>query len=659
MNSKNKDDLKLSILESIDNLSIVQNNHFMMGELYEALNVADKIIKLAQEAKLQSIIEEQKDFINQIQLKIDEKKKVLLIKDTIDILAPQFEKLVKNNEIPEAHDIIMQFKQRFENMANLNSIPEVKKLLLEEKKLWNNYIEQQEKIKAELKDLDNQFHDYLKNNEIENAQDALSKAKNLINDQNDLEIKNQWNDYEKELLKYQRKNEISIKVENSILESLKLKNNFYFDQALSNIDSMIESIQPDDFSDCEEKLVETRKEIAAAEIKYKKLYLEFAEWKAKIRSNQNNKFLAAAISDCEKIIPISVELGMHEEEKTYRDLLEQLKKEIKEKETNIIREKELLENKDKEFRKLFRIDGDDVLLLIKEIDIEDFPGNLNCDLEEKLNQIQPVLHQSRVEVKNKIISKNYFKTASGEIREGEDERIIQEIDDKNDVLHYAHSPLRNQFEEDIKNVIVTDLIPYNFEISEIQLNGEPINYSPDRLFTKNGLELKHRIGTLAPNEDIDISYKLRQRVSRTIIFEFKDQLKIIKSHSNINKLQHDGLYEVKLPFENLSGSEIDGVFIEDIIPGNFLYFIEEPKNISPTITTDLDIGELFRWDLGCINDDPFNTHYKLLDVHYFENIKVNINGLNKEGLQNLQSGNIISALRKYKEIRTLLINNIK
>ena len=136
-------------------------------------------------------------------------------------------------------------------------------------------------------------------------------------------------------------------------------------------------------------------------------------------------------------------------------------------------------------------------------------------------------------------------------------------------------------------------------------------------------------------------------------------MKIIKTHSNINKLQLEGLYEAKLPFTNLLGLAIDAVIIEDIIPLSFLHFIEEPKNLLPDITTNLEIGKIFKWNVGTMKGGTLNYHYKFLEASCFEEIKININELNKEGLQDLNKGNIIGALAKYKEIRNLLLSNIR
>jgi hypothetical protein len=661
-NLKSEDDLernkKLRILEKIDNKRIIQNNHYMIGEYNDATKIAKEIIILAREAKLQSIIEEQEDLIKQIKLKILEKKKISKIKDSFRILKINYEKLMKNDNIVEAHNIVEQFKQKFDNISILKSIPEIKKLLSQEGELWIKSMEQQDKIKKKLKSLDNQFHRFLNKNDIENSNETFKKAKKILTEIFEEEYKIKWETYEKEFQDHKRKIELIDKIGKSIKEGLKLTQKFSFNEALSKIDSIMELIQGEDLSDYEDKLMKTRKEILAAEIKYKKLYLEFAEWKSKIRLNQEKEFLNAAIWNCECIIPISQEIGMHEEEKKYKELLEQLKKEIKENEYAALKEHDKFIENVKEYESLIKID-EDTLPLIEEFTVKALLGNLSDDIQEKLEQVGSLLNEYRVEVKKEITSRAIFTTTSGEIIEREDMMEVRKIEEKVESEYYVHSSLKNRLDDTIKDAVLINLIPYNFEISEIKYNEEPVQELPEKNLKKDGVELKWKIGNLAPKKRIEISYNLRRRVSRTIILILNGQMKIIKTHSNINKLQLEGLYEAKLPFTNLLGLEIDAVIIEDIIPLSFLHFIEEPKNLLPDITTNLEIGKIFKWNVGTMKDGTLNYHYKFLEASCFEEIKININELNKEGLQDLNKGNLIGALAKYKEIRNLLLNNIR
>ena len=136
-------------------------------------------------------------------------------------------------------------------------------------------------------------------------------------------------------------------------------------------------------------------------------------------------------------------------------------------------------------------------------------------------------------------------------------------------------------------------------------------------------------------------------------------MKIIKTHSNLNKGQYEGLYEAKLPFKNLFGLAIDGVVIEDIIPLYYVHFVEQPTNLLPKITAELEMGDFFKWNIGAMKEETIAYHYKLLEIYRFEEIKINIRELNTKGLEDLEKGDFLGALEKYKEIRNLLISNVK
>ncbi len=374
--------------------------------------------------------------------------------------------------------------------------------------------------------------------------------------------------------------------------------------------------------------------------------------------NQENDFLNAAISNCRYIIPISREIGMSEEENNYKELLKQLEKKLEDNETADLREKQDLIKKAEEIKKLITLD-EDILPLIKEFNVKDLLGDLSEEIEEKLEQVGTLLDEHRVDVKKEITSSTTFSTTTGEIIENKQEREVQKMDGNEEVKYAVNSNLKNRTDDIIENAIITDLIPYNYQVSEIIYNGELVKDLPEKNLKKEGLELQWNVGKINPKEGIEINYNLRRRVSRTIIFILKGQLKIIKTHSNLNKGKYEGLYEAKLPFKNLFGLAIDGVVIEDIIPLYYVHFVEQPIDLLPKITTDLEMGDLFQWNIGSMKEETIAYHYKLLEIYRFEEIKINIRELNTKGLEDLEKGDFLGALEKYKEIRNLLISNVK
>ena len=655
----NERDKKIKVLDEIDTLRVVQNNHFMIGEFKDAIKVAEKIIKLAKEAKLQFIIEEQEDFINQAKKEKAEKDKISLIIDAFEKLKSNFEKLLKKNDVVRAHEITNNFKQKYAKITNLSSLPSIQELFLKEREIWINFLEEQEKTKQELSNFNNKFLNSLKNNDFTNANEILENVKPLLKDLLDKDLKTKWESYRQKYLEQKENYELCEKVDKAIEESISLKDKFIFEEALLKIDSMGNLIKGKELIQCKNRLVETRQEIVAAEIKYNKLYLELAKFKEEFRYNRENNFLFALSRVCEKIIHISQLIGMEEVEVEHKKKLEEIKNEIKENESKIRLEQEELINKSKEIEGLIEID-ENILPLVEDFSVKDLLGDLSENIKERLEQISSLLIENRVDVKKEIINRVVLKTSSEEIVESVIPREILVSDENGEGITYnVRSGLTNRFEDIIEEAVITDTIPYNYEITNLELNGEVLEEFPEKVLKKDGIELKWEIKNLKPKERIEIKYDLYTRVSRTIIFILEDQLKIIKYHSNLDKLQQKGLYIAKLPFTNAFGVKLDGVIIEDIIPTSYLHFIEEPINLIPVKITGFEFGELFRWDIGIMSDETLKFSYKLIDKHQFDDLKSEINNLNNEGLESLNKGDILDALDKYKQIRNEIINKIK
>lgn len=652
-------DKKLKVLDEIDSMRVVQNNHFMIGEFKDAKKVAENIIKLAKEAKLDFIVKEQQDFINQMKKEKAQKDKVSLTMEAFEKTKNRFEKLLKKDDIITAHKEVNDFKQKYSKFTNLSSLPSVQGLFIKERELWINFMEEQEKIKQELSNFNNKFLKALKSNDFIDAIKILEIAKPQLKDLLDEDIKNKWESHRQKYLKQKENYELCEKVDKAIEESLSLKDGFIFEEALLKIDSTGELIKDKELIQCKSRLIETRQDIVAAEIKYNKLYLELAKFKEQFRYNRENNFLFALSRICEKIINISQLIGMEKVEDEHKNSLKEIKNEIDEQESKSRLEQEELMKRSKEVETLIETD-EKVLPLVEAFSIKDLLGDLSENIKEKLEQISTLLIENRVDRKKEIINKVILKTSSEEIVESVIAReiLVTDENDKN-LTYFVRSGLTNRFEDIIEEAVITDIIPYNYEITNLELNGEILEEFPENILKKDGIELKWEIKNLKPKERIEIKYELQTRVSRTIIFLLEDQLKIIKYHSNLNKLQQEGLYVAKLPFTNSFDIKLDGVIIEDIIPNSYLHFIQEPKNLLPVKFSGFEFGELFRWDIGIMSDETLNFTYKLIDKHQFDDIKSEINNLNNDGLESLNKGDILDALDKYKQIRDDIVNKIK
>ncbi len=643
-------DKKIKVLDEIDSMRVVQNNHFMIGEFKDATKVAENIIKLAKEAKLDFIVKEQQDFISQMKKEKAQKDKVSFTMEAFEKTKNRFEKLLKKDDIITAHKEINDFKQKYSKFTNLSSLPSVQELFIKERELWINFMEEQEKIKQELSNFNNKFLKSLKSNDFIDANKILEIVKPQLKDLLDEDIKNKWESHRQEYLKQKENYELCEKVDKAIEESLSLKDSYLFEEALLKIDSTGDLIKDKELIQCKSRLIETRQDIVAAEIKYNKLYLKLAKYKEKFRENKEKRFLIALLRGSEKIIQISQLIGMKEIEKEYKQISEQIKKDLEDIKSFKVKEQEDLMKKAKDIENAIQIEKD-VLPLVEEYSVTDFLGDLSNNIKEKLEQIGSLLNENRVEVKKEIVNKLVLTTTSNELIEDETPIAILKSEGGK---YNVWSGLINRYEETIEKAIVTDLIPYNFKISEIRLNEELVNELPEKMLTKDGILLKWEFQNITPEDNVKLRYILQRRISRTILFVHNNQLKIIKTHVSLNETEIEGLSEAKLPFTNSFGSAIDGLIIEDIIPLEYLHFVEEPRNIIPE-KTDSESGINFRWNVGTMDVGTLNYYHKLLDLSKFEETKKNINKIDKEASEFMRKGLIIEALEKFKEIR----NNIR
>ena len=383
---------------------------------------------------------------------------------------------------------------------------------------------------------------------------------------------------------------------------------------------------------------------------------ELAGLEAKYKENREKNLLTAALNYCENIISIAQASGKGELESKYSTILEQLKKEIGDLEAKQFKDLELLTQKAKELGNVIHVE-ENVLPLVEDFSIDELLGDLSSNMDEMLEQVGSLLGEHRVEIKTEIGNKAIITSASGEVVELEQKLDIKQ-QAENDVNYSVQSGLVNPFDDAIEAGIITDLIPYNFEISEIKYNGQKVDRLPDNFLTKDGLELRWDIENVPPKEKVEINYDLRRRVSRTIILIREKEVKIIKTHSNLSKLDLEGLYDAKLPFTNSFGVVLEGVVIEDIIPLYYVHFVQEPEEVTPNQLTSSEMGELVKWNIGTMEPSTLNYHYKLLELYRLEEIKIDVNDLDQKGLEAVNKGNIIIALENYKKIKDAIIKFI-
>jgi len=641
------------IINEIDSLKEQIVKLTNLEEFEEAIILSKEIINLSKKIEDKALENEQKDNIKDLRrrgkLKISKDK----VEEETEKIKKSFEELIdthKPEDIIKAHKIIDEYKTKYENFIDLSVISSASDLLLEEDKVWKKFTTDQNKAIRDLKTLANKIKKYIEKNDLEEAETILIKARELLLLVSGDDLKHEWNEIESQVLENKIKTSTIEEIEKSILDSSKLSEELQFKDAISRIESTIELIQDKEILEYNNKLKNKMEEIIAKQAEFENRMDKINLLKQEVKENRENGRLNAVIIQCEEIIKTAELIKKQDIVLDYTQILEETKNELEE-ERKIKKEKqEALIEKAKELGEVIQIE-ENVLPLIEEFSVEDILSELSDDTNEMLNQVSTLLNEHRVEVKQEIKNKALLTSASGEVLELDQNIEVKknEMDEK--VAEFnVQSGIVNPFEDAIEEAVLTDLIPYNFEITKIQLNGEPVKELPDKTLSENGIELNWQFKNIPPQENVEINYDLRRRVSRTIIFILNGQLKIIKTHSKLNMLELEGLYEAKLPFTNSYEGQLEGVIVEDIIPLYYLNFIKEPTHILPAKTTTSEHGELVKWNVGTMEIETLNYQYRLLELYRYEEIKININHLNKEGLDSLERGDLSNSLAIYEKL---------
>ncbi len=639
------------IIDEIDRLKENLINLVNTEKFEEAIKVSEEIIEFSKKINDKALENEQKDNIKDLKEKAEQKTSIDKVWEETNRIRLKFEELIASNkaeDIIEAHNTVEEYKKKYEGNFDLYDISSAEELIMKDDNIWNSFTREQNEAIKELRKSIKEITSHMERNEFKEAEKILIKARELLIRVVDADLKNQWGEIEINLLENKKKYYIIEEIERSIEESSILTNSLQFEEAIARLESTIESIQDKDILEYSNKIKEKKSEILSAQEEYNSKIEKINVLEEKFNENRRNNHLNAAIINCENILKISESIKKHETLLKYSQILDQINNEMEEINRLEKQNQEELIKKSKELESIIVVD-ENVIPLIEEFSVNDIIGDLSDDINEMLEQVGNLLSEHRVEVKKEISNKTILTSVSGEVLEVDKKIEVKKVEEEEKIEYNVQSGLINPFEDSIEEAIITDLIPYNFEITDVQLNGENVRL-PDKSLTKDGIEIKWKMHNIPPKEKVEINYDLRRRVSRTIIFILKKQLKIIKTHSNLSTLDIEGLYEAKLPFTNSFGETLDSVIVEDIVPLYYLHFIKEPTEVLPAETITSKLGELIKWNVGTMEPKTLNYNYRLLELYRYEEIKINISDLAQKGIDSLDIGDISKALGEYEKI---------
>lgn len=332
MNSKQEklDELKkIVIISKIDELKVIAHNHYLMGKHDEAIKTAENIVELAKQAEFYSIVKEQQKFISKLyQLIEGGDQKSFLIDDFKD-LQSNFESLLKNNKVNEAHEIVSNFKNKYNNVINLSLNTEIQGFISREKQIWELYSAKQKDIKRKLEPLEIQLNSYLSTNNVILANDIIKKGKGLLKEVTDNSIKEKWDTLVAIFIELKKKYDFLEKVEDSMQEVTKLTDKYEFDQANNLLKSINQIVEEKNLENLKKDVKLKERSILDAKQKYNKLMQDIENLEIKVEENIKKFLFNDAIDNCNQIIKIARFIGKEKYVDKYSEYIKDIKTKIK------------------------------------------------------------------------------------------------------------------------------------------------------------------------------------------------------------------------------------------------------------------------------------------------------------------------------------------
>ncbi len=310
---------KLTIISEMDELKVIANNHLIMKKYSEAIKAAEKIINLALDVKMDSIIREQEEFITGIYKIVETDKLASIILDDFEQNRLKYEVLLNRHKFEEAHNLIIAFKEKYDEFYDLRMIKSIKQFLQKETKRWNFFREEESIIRL-LEPLEIQFSSYIHTNNILLARETLKKAKELLKKINLDYILDKWEHFENEFLELNKDYELKEDFNKNLEIIANFTEEYKFDEAHSLLAKLIKLTEDKGFSEYKDKLAIKKRNIEDTEAKYKKLLDDIDELEKKYQKNIEKDRYDSAKENCDQIIKIARFIGK-------KELLNKFKKE--------------------------------------------------------------------------------------------------------------------------------------------------------------------------------------------------------------------------------------------------------------------------------------------------------------------------------------------
>ncbi|MHA2402877.1 MAG: hypothetical protein ACXADH_07800, partial [Candidatus Kariarchaeaceae archaeon] len=131
----------------------------------------------------------------------------------------------------------------------------------------------------------------------------------------------------------------------------------------------------------------------------------------------------------------------------------------------------------------------------------------------------------------------------------------------------------------ITDINFSDVIPYDYEITDIKITGSSIT-EKSREKTEKGLKVEWIIPRLDSGQSVLIEYILEKRMLRTILIRDDYDITLLHTYQNINKQDDDIWIEGKYLFQEKT-PVVENVKILDQIPSDLKLNSSRPEAIEP------------------------------------------------------------------------------
>ncbi len=227
-------------VSEISDLKNMADEYFMAEDYEKVIDISQKLIELAYEIGDEGLKKDQKEFINEAQLRMNLKKLMKSAEQESEEINQAFLELVTSEKIIAAHELIENFKLKYKDIE-LTSIPEIDEILSKEQKIWKAFLIAQDEILGEIEVLEKKILSCIEKQEINEAEEHLHTGKNLLKNVMDETIQNKWRDIEQIFLKSRADHDELIQNSKNIIQ--KLQESFIRYEESNQIELLIETCQ--------------------------------------------------------------------------------------------------------------------------------------------------------------------------------------------------------------------------------------------------------------------------------------------------------------------------------------------------------------------------------------------------------------------------------